>query len=67
MQKPLIIEIIPAQDFREAQNDMCAYTGITKLCSGSSYFWDASPSNYFTVQMIRKRSRLQQRSPNCCV
>jgi hypothetical protein len=29
--KPLIIEIIPAQGFREAPNDMYAYTGITKL------------------------------------
>lgn len=29
--KPVIIEIIPAQGFREAPNDMYAYTGITKL------------------------------------
>lgn len=31
MQKPVIIEIIPVQGSREAQNDMCAYAGITKL------------------------------------
>lgn len=52
---------------RGAWNDMCAYIRIIKLSCWSFYFWNVYPSNYFTVQMIKKRSREQQMSPNCCV
>lgn len=42
---------------------MCAYVRIRKLGCRSFSFWNVSPSNYFTVQMIKKKEQRATDAP----